>query len=156
MALRQGLDVPQCNIVTWMPLATIVLLICKQTTDNFRTRLPPELPMAPSIGWPVLILFLINPWCSYSYDLKHWVNTYSVTVHFVSFERILNSVKPWIYKSPLKIDITEFSSSIFMKKDLIGWISCTIFSKISEQWQPHERNVIKYAIYWLKVVLPQF
>ena len=25
-------------------------LLCKQTTDNFRTRPPPELPMAPPIG----------------------------------------------------------------------------------------------------------
>ena len=49
MALRQGSGVPQCNVVTRMPLATIAL-ICKQNTDNFRTRPPPELHMAPSIG----------------------------------------------------------------------------------------------------------
>ena len=36
MALRQGSDVPQCNIVTRMPLSKIALL-CKQTNDNFRT-----------------------------------------------------------------------------------------------------------------------
>ena len=54
MALRQGPGVPQCNIVTSMPLATITLL-CKQTTDNFRTHPPPELPMAPSIRQPVII-----------------------------------------------------------------------------------------------------
>ena len=35
MALRRGSGVPQCNIVTRMPFATIALL-CKQTTDNFR------------------------------------------------------------------------------------------------------------------------
>ena len=49
MALRQGLGVPQCNRVTRMPLATIALL-CKQATDDFQTRPPPKLPMAPSIG----------------------------------------------------------------------------------------------------------
>ena len=49
MALRQGSGVPQCNIVTRMPLASIALL-CKQTTDNPQTRPQPELPMAPSIG----------------------------------------------------------------------------------------------------------
>ena len=36
MALRQGSGVPQCNIVTRMPLSKIALL-CKQTNDNFRT-----------------------------------------------------------------------------------------------------------------------
>ena len=35
MALRWGSDVPQCNIVTRMPLATIALL-CKQITNDFR------------------------------------------------------------------------------------------------------------------------
>ena len=49
MALRQDLGVPQCNIVTRMPLTTIALL-CKQTIDNFRIRPPPELPMGPSIS----------------------------------------------------------------------------------------------------------
>ena len=38
-----------CETAPSMPLATIALL-CKQTTDNFRSRPPPELPMAPSIG----------------------------------------------------------------------------------------------------------
>ena len=52
--MRRGSGVPQCNIVTRMPLATIALLF-KQAINNFRTRLPPELPMAPSIGSPVII-----------------------------------------------------------------------------------------------------
>ena len=43
MALKKGSVVPQCNIVTRMPFTTIALL-CKQTTDNFRSRHPPELP----------------------------------------------------------------------------------------------------------------
>ena len=41
MALRPVSGVPQYKIVTRMPLATIALL-CKQTTDNFRTRPPPD------------------------------------------------------------------------------------------------------------------
>ena len=48
MALRQGSDVPQCNTVTRMLLATIALL-CKQAITS-ETRPPPKLPMAPSIG----------------------------------------------------------------------------------------------------------
>ena len=54
MALRRSSGGPQCNVVTKMPLGTIALL-CKQTTDNFRTRPPSELPMAPSIGFPIII-----------------------------------------------------------------------------------------------------
>ena len=45
MALRQGSGVPQCNLVTRMPLATIALF-SKQTTDNFGTCPAPELPIA--------------------------------------------------------------------------------------------------------------
>ena len=59
MALRRGSGIPQCNIVTRMPLATIALL-CKQTTDNFRTRPPPALPMAPSIGLSDIICSLLH------------------------------------------------------------------------------------------------
>ena len=41
-------------LVTKMPIATIALL-CKQTSDNFRTHPPPERPTTPSIGKPVII-----------------------------------------------------------------------------------------------------
>ena len=50
------------KLVTRMPLATIALL-CKQTSDNFRTRPPPELPMAPSIGYPVIICSSLYKYC---------------------------------------------------------------------------------------------
>ena len=61
MTLRRGSGVPQCNVVTKMPLA-------KQTTDNFQTRPPPELPMAPSIG-NGCYLFLIAVYNSYDFLL---------------------------------------------------------------------------------------
>ena len=60
VALRRGSGVPQCNIVTMMPLATIALL-CKQTIDNFRNHPPSELPMTPSIGLPVIICSSLKP-----------------------------------------------------------------------------------------------
>ena len=41
MALRQGLGVPQCNIVTRMPLATIALL-CKQITITSEPAVHPN------------------------------------------------------------------------------------------------------------------
>ena len=55
MALRQSSGVPQCNIVTRWPLATIALL-CKQTTDNCRTHPPPNLPISQSIGYYLILI----------------------------------------------------------------------------------------------------
>ena len=59
MALRRGSGVPQWNIVTMMPLTTIALL-CRQIIDKFQTHPPPELPMTPSIGEPVIICSSLN------------------------------------------------------------------------------------------------
>ena len=57
MALSWGSSVPQCNIVTRMPLATMAL-ICKQTTDNFQICPPPELPICGVI-YRVTVYFSI-------------------------------------------------------------------------------------------------
>ena len=69
MALRQSSGVPQCNKVTRMHLATIELL-CKQTTDNFRTRPPTELIMAQSISYYLFLIIHVMTYLSAKEDLS--------------------------------------------------------------------------------------
>ena len=79
MAHWRGSGVPKCNVVPRMPLATIALF-CKRATANFRTRHPPELPMAPSIGLPVIIC----------YSLEHMFVDWSIQTGCVASKNLYN------------------------------------------------------------------
>ena len=85
MVLRRGLGVSQCNIVTRMSLATIALL-CKQTTDNLRTRPSTRTAHGAIYRVTVYYLFLIK---TYSKRIRREVEI-SYNTYEDLLERALN------------------------------------------------------------------